>query len=303
MYPGATRAQFVLWDLLRTLFLRINCVRAHQSFKPIEICMSLRYHIIDPVEALRDTVRYFWICEGVASNDKPFVLRTVANGCPELLFHYKGTFDELTSEKDSSSSFLTGIHGQTDRPRRFSVNEPFGIFGVYLYPYALHSLFSIPAIAFTNQLPDLDSLLGREAGRITDAMHTSVNNDQRLKLITDFLIRKKHQVAEIEIAGVVRYVIERKGEVNVRELSARCFRSHRQFERRFKEHTGFTAKTFTRILRFNSLFQRPLNTHKSLTEIALDHGYYDQSHFIHEFKSFSGYNPSTYFSGKASELI
>lgn len=40
------------------------------------------------------------------------------------------------------------------------------------------------------------------------------------------------------------------------------------------------------------------NKKKSLTDIAYDCGYYDQSHFINDFKEFSGYHPSQYFSGQ-----
>ena len=106
-----------------------------------------------------------------------------------------------------------------------------------------------------------------------------------------------------DIAGAVRTILTQKGLVNIRDLSEQYFRSHRQFERKFKEHTGFTAKTFSRIVRFNSLMQRQLNTQSSLTQIALEFGYYDQSHFINDFRAFSGYSPRTYFSGKAVELL
>jgi AraC-like DNA-binding protein len=52
-------------------------------------------------------------------------------------------------------------------------------------------------------------------------------------------------------------------------------------------------------LRFESALEEYGNRNKSLTEIAYDCGYYDQSHFIHEFKEFSGHHPRHYFMGKA----
>lgn len=263
---------------------------------------EVQYHIIHPVQELADVVRFFWIFEGKAGADNPFILRTVANGCPELLLHYKGIFTEITSGK-GTSSFGFGIHGQTDQHRRFIVNEPFGIFGVYLYPYALGSLFNIPAIEFTNELPDLISICGVAGLNISDRMQAATCNEQRLQLMTDFLLGQKRQVKQREIAQVVKSIIARKGNVSIPDLSSQCFRSHRQFERNFKEHTGFTAKTFSRIVRFNALMQQRLHTEDSLTQIALDFGYYDQSHFIHDFKMFSGYSPGVYFSGKAGELL
>jgi AraC-like DNA-binding protein len=264
---------------------------------------AVQYHIIEPVPALRDIVRFFWTFEGMASQEQPYVLRTVANGCPELLFHYKGAFLELCRDGKARSSFTTGIHGQANEHRRFVVRESFGIFGVYLYPYALQSIFGIPGIELTNQLPALELIPGTDASRVIDSMQGALNNQERVQIITDFLFRRRLPLKHDDIAHAVRTTLKLKGMVNIRELSAQYSRSYRQFERNFKEHTGFSAKTFSRIVRFNSLMQRPPSAHKSLTQLALDFGYYDQSHFIHDFKMFSGYSPRTYFSGKADELL
>ncbi|TXJ23716.1 MAG: AraC family transcriptional regulator [Chitinophagaceae bacterium] len=75
--------------------------------------------------------------------------------------------------------------------------------------------------------------------------------------------------------------------------------STRQFERNFKEFAGFSPKLYSRIIRFQSAIEQYGQTGKSLTEIAYDCGYYDQSHFIHDFKEFSGLHPRHYFGGKA----
>ncbi|MEJ1237256.1 helix-turn-helix domain-containing protein [Chryseolinea sp. T2] len=259
--------------------------------------------MFEPGPELRDIVRYFWTFEGVATHEEPYVLRTVANGCPEFVFHYKGTFEELGRDGKSRTSFITGIHGQAGEHRRFIVKESFGICGAYLYPYALHAVFGIPGIEFTNQLSGLELLPGAESFQVMDSLHAALNNQERLRIMSDFLIRKKRPLVQKDIAGAVRTILMQKGLVSVKNLSELYFRSHRQFERNFKEHTGFTAKTFSRIVRFNSLMQRHLNTQSSLTEIALEFGYYDQSHFINDFRAFSGYSPRTYFSGKAAELL
>ena len=264
---------------------------------------DVQYHIIKPHPDLSDVVRFFWTFEDSASPEQPYVIRTVANGCPEFLFHYKGNFQEIAQDNKLQSSFSTGIHGQSDRYRRFVVKEKFGMFGVCLYPFALNSVFGIPAIEFTNQLPDLELVIGDGNTDITDRMLSACDNHHRLKLITDYLLRRKGRPKQEEIAFAVQQVIQHRGALDIHALSDQCFRSHRQFERNFKEQTGFTAKKFSRIIRFNSLMREQRNTQTSLTEIALDFGYYDQSHFINDFKSFSGYSPGIYFSGKADELV
>jgi len=80
------------------------------------------------------------------------------------------------------------------------------------------------------------------------------------------------------------------------------FLSERQFERQFRKFSGFSPKLFSRIVRFQSALTQYGNNEKSLTEIALETGYYDQSHFIHDFKEFSGYHPKQYFSGNSGAI-
>jgi AraC-like DNA-binding protein len=264
---------------------------------------AIQYHIIKPHADLSDVVRFFWTFEGSASPDQPYVLRTVANGCPEFLFHYEGNFQEIEQDNKLQTSFSTGIHGQSDTYRRFVVKEKFGIFGVYLYPFALNSVFGIPAIEFTNQLPDLELVVGASSTDITERMLTACDNHQRIKLITDYLLQRKARPKQKEIAFAVQQLIQHRGALDIHALSDQCYRSHRQFERNFKEQTGFSAKKFSRIVRFNALMREQRSAHSSLTDIALDFGYYDQSHFINDFKSFSGYSPGIYFSGKADELV
>ena len=72
--------------------------------------------------------------------------------------------------------------------------------------------------------------------------------------------------------------------------------SRRVFERRFKARTGFSPALFQRIVRFQRCY-RMLERGEvaNLTELAMARGYADQSHFIRDFKRFSGLNPRSYF--------
>ena len=262
----------------------------------------MKLFTIQPTKKLADLVRYFWVFEGNASTDRPYVHRTFANVCPELLFHYQGAFEESNDEDETQSSFLAGIHAHTVKYRRFLTKESFGIFGVYLYPHALPVLFNTPAIALTNELPDLSSLL-KSAGRaLEEKMMMASGNAERLAIITSFLEQRITDQKRPEIGKIIRSIVQEKGQVNIKELSSECFLSVRQFERNFKEQTGFSAKTFARITRFYAVVEGRLGHQRSLTDIAYEFGYYDQSHFISDFKEFSGFCPKTWLHSKPIDL-
>lgn len=259
----------------------------------------MTYFTIHPSKKLAEFVQCFWILEGHASKCKPFVFRTMANGFPELIFHYKGIFKEILKDQPDSS-FVSGIHGQTNIYRDFLIDEDFGIIGVHLFPYVLQPFFGIPALEFTNQLPDLDSIPSTNETHLNERVFGTRCNRERLSVITDFIESRIEEYIRPEIIFAAKKIVDSNGMCNVKDLAYQCCISQRHFERNFKEHTGFSAKSFSRIIRFNALLSKLDYPNKSFTEIALDFGYYDQSHFINDFKAFSGYSPKEYFlNGKA----
>ena len=261
----------------------------------------MKYFTIKPPENLAPYVRYFWVLEGEGSAHQPYIHRSMADGCAELIFHYHGIFDELTtSHRVVKSSFSSGLAGPSQQYARFLIKQNFGIFGAYLYPFAASQLFSISGPEVKNQMLDLKSIAGSEAHALEEKVMLAADHTSRVTIVSEFL-QKKIQKAKKQPPGVfetIKYIIHTNGMTSVEELAKQNFISTRQFERNFKHHAGFSPKLFSRIIRF----QRALNQYnlkgKSLTDIAYDCGYYDQSHFIQDFKEFSGYNPKAYFSGK-----
>jgi AraC-like DNA-binding protein len=260
----------------------------------------MKYFTIQPPQSLAEYVRYFWVLEGEASIAKPYVHRSMADGCAELIFHYNGVFDELTGNNSVEKSFSAGLSGPSQRFRRFSIRQNFGIFGVYLYPFALSQLFFIPGDEAKDEMLELGIILGNEGKELEEKMMLAMNNAVQLKIIIEFLERRLVHVKKRPpgVFETIKYIIQTNGIINVDELAKQNFLSTRQFERNFKQFSGFNPKLFSRIIRFQNALGAYQNKDKSLTEIAYDCGYYDQSHFIQDFKEFSGHNPKEYFSGK-----
>jgi len=175
-------------------------------------------------------------------------------------------------------------------------NEYFGIFGVHLYPHAFPQLFRLPANELSNHYTTINSVLGKEGEILEDKMMLASNNPQRAKLVSTFLeARLKNERTEhSSISSAITAIVNSYHTTSVQALADGNFLSLRQFERRFKELSGFSPKSFLRIMRFYSVLNKD-SQHKSLTEIGIACGYYDQSHFIHDFQKFSGITPKEYF--------
>src|ERR1700712_3052098 len=146
----------------------------------------MNYYTYPPTAQLSNYIRCFWVLEG----DGPYIHRSMADGCAEMVFHHKGLFDEITSDGKIESSFKAGLSGQSQIFRRFVTHTDFAIFGVYLYPYALPQMVNIPASEFCNQLPDLNTFLGHTGKLLTEQIFAAASTSQRVKIITAFIERQ-----------------------------------------------------------------------------------------------------------------
>lgn len=255
----------------------------------------MNFKVIQPPQQLADYVRFFWFSEGKASIDKPFVHHAFAYPCPELIFCYKGQF-KYNVGFDAEKTLTPGIYGQTQVFSKVASKEDFGVFGFYLYPHALPQLFCLPANELTNQSTDIKTLCGKIGEILEEKIMLASDNDERVKLVSNFLQARLRNVnmEYVKKFSSIKAILNSSQGMSVKALADNSFLSMRQFERKFKEFSGFSPKLFSRITRFNSLLNKAFQN-KSLTQIAYEYGYYDQSHFIHDFQKFSGYNPKEYF--------
>jgi AraC-like DNA-binding protein len=262
--------------------------------------MTTYYTILPPPE-LAPYVRAFWVFEQEVAPGSNYVYRSMADGCAEMVFHYKALWREV-KEDDSSGGLYSHslLHAQSRSYKRFVTQESFGIFGVYLYPFAIPQLFGYSSTDVINLMISLQDVLGQAGKELEERMMLAPDNQHRVTLLAAFLREQlhKHQRDEHSIHEAVKQVIHTKAFMPVAELSQYFNLSQRQFERKFKEFSGFSPKMYSRIIRFQSAMKHYGHSIKSLTDIAYECGYYDQSHFIHDFKEFSGYHPGQYFKGR-----
>jgi AraC-like DNA-binding protein len=259
----------------------------------------MKYTTHLPPPELSGYVRFFWTLEHELLPGESYVHRTMPDGCCELYFHYQGVFEELMGT-GSQTSDVSGITGPSGNFNRFRVRESFGMVGAYVYPFAIPRLFGIPVSLLSNHSPCFKTVLGAEGKELENRIMEAADNRERISLLSAFLQRgaARYKETDLSMRHVISRLIHSRGNGKVEKLAAESFLSVRQFERKFRDNAGFSPKLFSRIIRFQSALAAYGKKNGSLTSLALDCGYYDQSHFIHEFRSFSGLHPSDYFSGK-----
>jgi AraC-like DNA-binding protein len=256
----------------------------------------IQYHMYKPQGILADFVRFFWSLEAQVEAAEPFIHRTLPDNCLELIFYCKGKLSISSLEGDEGKTFASGVFGQAQKFRQFMTNSDFNLFGVYLYPYSLKILFNLPAHKFYNEKIDSETLWGIKGKVLEEQIILAHNSAQRVQLVSNFLLERIRMMRCHDSAFVrnIQSVVDNNTLISISSFAHDCNLSRRQFERKFKEYSGFSPKDFFNVIRFKNVLKEIDERGKSLAQIAVDTGYYDQSHFTNEFKRLSGYSPKEF---------
>lgn len=250
----------------------------------------MNYSLIPPPRQLQHLVKCFWTIETVPGEFKPDKYYLMADACPEILFQYKGGFKLYAKEK-------AHVRVQHTVSKNLALENEFGFFGVRLFPHAIQQLLGMPATEATELILEFNYLF-KQAGRdLTDKLLESTGAVDRAGLFSEFLLRLAANKRPDPIYSLANELDLYEGQIDLTHLRLQSGLSLKQFERRFKATTGFTPKQFARVARFQSTKRRYVSKkYQSLTKLTYDCNYHDQSHFIREFKEFSGVQASHYFS-------
>lgn len=161
-------------------------------------------------------------------------------------------------------------------------------------PSGLHRLLRIPMSEIYEQDFDTRLLLGSEIEEITERLKEADNWDHMISIVEFYLLKKISKIKPLlPVDLAMAALVNNSGKVSMEELASLACLSLRQLERRCTERLGMPPKQYARLIRFCKAYQlKELFPQKTWTEIAYQSGYYDQMHFIRDFKKFAGVTPS-----------
>lgn len=257
----------------------------------------IRYSMHKPEGVLSEYVRFFWSLDAQVEATDSFVHRALPDNCVELIFYCRGKLAISSSQGEEGNTFASGVFGQAQKYRQFKTNSNFHLFGVYLYPYSFKMLFNLPAHHLRNEKIDTETLWGINGRMLEEQIMLADTDDQRVNLTSDFLLKRIKMIRSHDraFARNIKSVIDNNSILSISSFAHDCNLSRRQFERKFIEFSGFSPKDFFNVIRFKNVLMEIEQRSKPLAQIAVDAGYYDQSHLTNEFRKFSGYSPKEYF--------
>jgi AraC-like DNA-binding protein len=184
------------------------------------------------------------------------------------------------------------LYPSWDKPAAIKRQKSLKFFNIMFKPHGLHLISGIPLGEFRGNSLEADCVFSPlELSRVKDRLLNCKNPDHRFALMEQFLNGKfRHDLLDTRVDFAIKAY--HQVDWDPVTMSDRVCLSPRRFRELFSNQTGFSPAYYKKLIRFNKSSKQINGT--SLTEVALSNGYYDQSHFIKDFKHFSGLTPSTY---------
>lgn len=230
------------------------------------------------------------------------------NGEPSIVFNLRNDpfriYDGDDLNRYNSYGFAV-VSGASTRSIVIDTVQEDRVFGIQFHPGGLFPFTNIPASEMENQSFDLDYLWQGAAKELRERLLAAPTIDAMFVLAEKCLQAQLVKPLELHPAVVFarRQFCRRPHNVSIAAVLGEIGLSQRRFIQVFHDQVGLTPKSFCRVRRF----QRILETvHREpavdWTDVALGCGYYDQAHFIHDFRQFSGLTPTLYWARATGHL-
>lgn len=213
-------------------------------------------------------------------------------------FQFKGKLYQLNNGNKIELS-QSGVTGLNDAYKTFKSSPEIGTVLVYFKDGGAPIFFREPIHELFQNSVSLDNFILRsELILFEEQLCEAANHVDKIKVVEEFLLsRMKAIKPDLIVVKALQLIYQSKGLIRISELSNQLNISQSPLEKRFRKVVGASPKKFASIVRFNGIIRNSISS-PSLTAIGYDAGFYDQSHFIKEFKKFTGDTPDEYFKSR-----
>ena len=221
------------------------------------------------------------------SSDENRAIVAVPDGTIDIIFHC------------SASAPTASVCGSVKKGKHIEFEKGSLYFGARFFPGTAKQLLKSPLSQFTDQEIPLDDVQ-KNSDEFVELICAAASFDERIALFEKHytLCNNNNNAAPSLISYLLEKINASYGEIRVQELAEDTGYSTRHVSNVFKKYVGISPKLFSRIVRFQRSFSL-LRLQKKVTfaDLSQDAGYYDQAHFINEFKAFSLSTPTQILHG------
>lgn len=266
----------------------------------------MKYREFPPANILKPYVKCFYAIEhelDVVVNDRAFAM-----GCMEFMFNLSDGAFETGRGTDYARTPKAELWGQIIRPLNYRSLGKSKLLGVRFFPHTAALFLKEPISLFNDGVTDVQAVIGKEAEELREKLWDAGELRQQIQLLESFLmkrlIRFEGKQNKFRLVNDVMNEMKRDDFFdNIENVAFRYGISGRYLQKLFLEYTGLTPKLYQKINRFQKSLFLTGTRNEPLTAVAYSCGYFDQSHFIRDFKFFTDTTPSAFDPKSTSAVL
>lgn len=259
--------------------------------------MPVQFQHIEPHPFLKNYIEKMWLFKSSGKISADDIKLVVPNGNIKLTVSYQnGIIASVNGKLFTSKQQDITLTGLVDVPVILDVDEDVAAetIGIEFNPQGAYRFFHFPLHDIQNQIYSLNDLIGAKAKELTEQINNAISLQQKTAILQWFLMK---QFSLQDTDPIFEYCIEKimasKGRITIRELEKKTGYSSRWLNVKFNDKLGVSPKNLSSIIRFKTYYQMFISgDEKSFSRNDFYESYYDQSHFIKDFKRFTGLPPS-----------
>lgn len=265
----------------------------------------MNYQTYEPHVDLESIVKYYWTLE-VPFDPNNQKQKIVPDGCLEMTFNFGDKIKRYTSETDFILHPNAMVMGQRTKSYYILPLGNVDTFAICFYPIGFVNFVNIPLAKLVDKETPISELFGQtEAYELEQQMIQATDTQQRIDIIETFLLEKlneKNTISNI-VKSTVRALLKTNGRTPINAILKDDISKRRQLERHFKKQIGISPKQLGKAIRLQATLQLLLNKKsETLTDIAYESEYFDQNHFIKDFKDLVGVTPKEFLDNEHMAL-
>jgi len=236
-----------------------------------------------PNSRFAGTVECFWTLSACRDNSQI----VLPDGCCDLLL-------STTCARGHQALVI----GAMTKPRAAAISAGDWLMGVRFRPGSASPWFPCPTSELTDRVVPLHEVWGTRADELLDAISPAAPIAKNVASWERILGQPP---ALTDLQRTIARMVAQPAEVTLSRLADRAYVCDRHFRRLCLNQTGLTPKKLARVLRFRQALARARSLPDiDMPQLAVDCGYFDQSHMIHDFNEFAGQSPSRYLGPAAA---
>ena len=261
-----------------------------EYYKPIQPTVSVNeseisYQESNPNKEIEDFIYCFWQLKTQKRLKSDYNYRVVSDGCVDIFFDHNNPYDNF-------------VMGFCRKFVHFPIGKEFDYIGIRFLPSAFTHLFGVNAKTLSNQSQELKKVLPNFSEWINSKIKPAESFEKIIETLNEKIIgfsRTQDIDYDHRFLDSLDLIFKRNGFLDT-EKDLNTGLSPRQLRRIFNFYIGTTAKSFSNVVRFQHILNaKPSKQSLKENKLYFDVGFFDQAHFIKNFKTYYGVTPSEAF--------